>query len=259
MKSNIKKWLAAASLALAPLMAGASEAGVHLDSAPLKLRDPEALQRGAQTFVNYCLSCHGAVSMRFNRLRDLGLSEEQIKANLMFTAEKVGEPMRVAMTAADGKVWFGATPPDLSVIARARGADWLYTYLRTFYRDESRPTGWNNLVFDKVGMPHVLWELQGQQVPVYKTVKNHDGKAEQHIESLRLATPGLLTRVEGDGTADQSEYDARVADLVSYLVYMGEPARVSREQIGYAVLLFLLFVLVPISYFLKKEYWRDLH
>ncbi|WP_211243336.1 cytochrome c1 [Chitiniphilus eburneus] len=260
MKSNIKKWLAAASLALVPLVVVASEGGVHLDRAPNKLRDPEALQRGAQTFANYCLSCHGAVSMRYNRLQDLGLSEAQIKSNLMFASEKVGEPMRVAMAAADGKAWFGATPPDLSVIARARGADWLYTYLRTFYRDDSRPTGWNNLVFDKVGMPHVLWELQGQQVPVYETVKNHEtGKEEQHLVSLKLEKPGLLTRVAEDGGFDQTDYDTRVADLVNYLVYMGEPAKVKREQIGYAVLLFLLFILVPISYFLKKEYWRDIH
>ncbi|WP_148717190.1 cytochrome c1 [Chitinolyticbacter meiyuanensis] len=260
MRQQMKKWLVTLALCAVPFAAQASEAGVHLDRAPVNLRDAESLQRGAQTFTNYCLSCHGAVAMRYSRLQDLGLTEAQIKSNLMAASEKVGDPMRVAMQAADGKAWFGATPPDLSLIARSRGADWLYTYLRTFYRDDARPTGWNNLVFPSVGMPHVLWELQGQQVPVMKTVKNHEtGKDEQHIESLKLEKPGLLTRVAEDGSFDQGDYDKRVGDLVNYLVYMGEPAKVKREQIGYAILLFLLFILVPLTYFLKKEYWRDIH
>ncbi|STR44986.1 cytochrome c1 [Iodobacter fluviatilis] len=226
---------------------------VHLDKAPINLRDTESLQRGAQTFANYCLSCHGAVAMRYNRLQDIGLTEDQIKANLMFPTEKVGDLMKVSMQAKDAKVWFGATPPDLSVISRSRGADYLYTYLRSFYRDETRPTGWNNLTFDKVGMPNVLWDLQGQQELEVKKEGEHEHKA------LKLVKPGSLTKTAENGAFDQAEFDHRVADLVNYMVYMGEPAQVKREQIGYGVLLFLLFFLIPISYMLKKEYWRDVH
>ncbi|KAF0814623.1 Cytochrome c1 [Andreprevotia sp. IGB-42] len=258
MIKHIRRFLAALVL-LAPA-AFANEGGIALDKAPVNLRDVEGLQRGAQTFANYCLSCHGAMNMRFNRLQALGLTEEQIKKNLMFTTDKVGDQMRIAMPAADAKAWFGATPPDLSVIARSRGADWLYTYLRTFYRDDTRPTGWNNLAFDKVGMPHVLWELQGIQEAEYKTVKNHEtGKEEHHLEGLKLVKPGLLTSIAEDGKYDQREFDKRVGELVSYLVFVSEPGQVKREQIGYAVLLFLLFVLVPLTYLLKKEYWRDIH
>ena len=147
-------------LAAAPVLAFASGATVHLDKAPINLSDQESLQRGARMFVNYCLNCHSAGYMRYSRLQDLGLTEDQIKENLLFAAEKPGETMKVGMTKADGKAWFGATPPDLSVISRSRGADWLYTYLRSFYRDDTRTTGWNNIVFDKVGMPHVLWSCR---------------------------------------------------------------------------------------------------
>ncbi|GHD61679.1 cytochrome c1 [Jeongeupia chitinilytica] len=258
MTKQFRRFLAAVAF-LVPVAGFASEGGVHLDKAPVNLRDVEGLQRGAQTFANYCLSCHGAINMRYNRLQDIGLTEDQIKANLMFATDKVGEPMKVAMQAHDAKEWFGATPPDLSLIARSRGADWLYTYLRGFYRDDSRPTGWNNVAFDKVGMPHVLWELQGIQEPVYKTVKGHDGKDEKVLEGLKLVKPGLLTQVGENNQYDQHEFDKRVGDLVSYLVYIGEPAQVKRQQIGYGVLLFLLFILIPITYLLKKEYWRDVH
>lgn len=239
-----------ASTAVGSIAAGGN---VHLDKAPIDLRNAESLQRGAQTFVNYCLSCHGAVAMRYNRLQDIGLTEAQIKDNLMFTTDKVGNPMKVAMDAKEAKVWFGATPPDLSLIARSRGADWMYTYLRTFYRDETRPTGWNNLVFDKVGMPHVLWQLQGEQVLETKKEGGHE------VHTLKLVKPGLLTRGTENGGFDNSEFDQRVADLVNYMTYMSEPAQVKREQIGYAVVLFLLFILVPLTYLLKKEYWKDIH
>jgi ubiquinol-cytochrome c reductase cytochrome c1 subunit len=164
----------------APLLAFASGAELHLDKAPDHSRDYAALQSGAQIFVNYCLNCHSASYMRYNRLRDIGLTEAQIRENLMFAAEKVGEPMTIAMQRADAKTWFGAPPPDLTVIARARatdfgsGADWLYTYLRSFYRDDERPTGWNNVVFANVGMPHVLWELQGVREPVFETREAHE-------------------------------------------------------------------------------------
>ncbi len=231
-------------LVAAPVVALASEAGVHLDKAPVNLADQESLQRGARMFVNYCLNCHSASSMRYIRMQDIGLSEDLIKENLMFAAEKPGELMKVGMTKADGKTWFGATPPDLSVIARSRGADWLYTYLRSFYRDETRPTGWNNVVFDKVGMPHVMWSLQGEMAPVMKKEGEHEV-----IERLELVKPGSVTL---------AEYDAMVGDLVNYLVWMGEPAQVQRKQLGIIVLAFLAIFFV-VAYYLKKEFWKDIH
>ncbi len=227
-----------------PFAAVASEADVHLDKAPVNLSDHESLQRGARVFVNFCLNCHGATSMRYSRLQDIGLTEDQIKANLLFSAEKPGELMKVGMTRADAKLWFGATPPDLSVIARSRGADWLYTYLRGFYRDPSRPTGWNNTVFDKVGMPHVLWSLQGEMEPVYKKEGEHEV-----VERLHLVQPGSVTL---------AEYDAMVGDLVNYLVWMGEPGQLQRKQLGLIVLAFLAIFFI-VAYYLKKEFWKDVH
>jgi ubiquinol-cytochrome c reductase cytochrome c1 subunit len=231
-------------LAAAPVVAFASGASVHLDKAPVNVADQDSLQRGARVFVNYCLNCHSAVSMRYSRMGDLGLTEDQIKDNLLFAAEKPGETMRVAMSKADSKAWFGAAPPDLSVIARSRGADWLYTYLRGFYRDDTRATGWNNTVFDKVGMPHVMWNLQGEMVPVYKKEGEHEV-----IERLELAKPGSVTL---------AEYDAMMGDLVNYLVWMGEPAQLQRKQLGIIVLLFLAIFFV-VAYYLKKEFWKDIH
>ena len=237
----MKKLLTA--LLFAPLMALASGAAVHLDKAPDVSGDNAALQNGAKLFVNYCLNCHGASFMRYNRLTGIGLTEQQIEDSLLFTADKVGEPMRVAIRPDEAKQWFGATPPDLTLIARARaseagpGADWLYTYLRSFYRDDKRPTGWNNVVFENVGMPHILWELQGQQVLNHETHK------------LELAVPGKLSA---------AEYDKQIADLVGFLVYIGEPVSGLRKQLGIAVLLFL-GVLFVVAYALKREYWKDVH
>lgn len=227
-----------------PAIAFASEAGPKLDKAPVNLSDQASLQRGARLFVSYCLNCHSASSMRYSRMQDLGLTEEQIKDNLMFAADKPGELMKVTMTPAEGKLWFGAPPPDLSVIARARGSDWLYTYLRSFYRDETRPTGWNNVVFDKVAMPHVLWSLQGEMVPVMKKEGEHEV-----IERLELAKPGSVSL---------AEYDAMVGDLVNYLTWMGEPAQLQRKQLGLLVLAFLAVFFV-VAYYLKKEFWKDVH
>jgi len=227
-----------------PIVAFASEEGPKLDKAPINLSDQASLQRGARIFVNYCLNCHSAASMRYSRMEDLGLTEDQIKENLMFAAEKPGELMTVAMTKKNAKTWFGATPPDLSVIARARGADWLYTYLRGFYRDDTRPTGWDNVVFDKVGMPHVLWSLQGEMVPVIKKEGEHEV-----IERLQLAKPGSVSL---------AEYDAMVGDLVNYLTWMGEPAQLQRKQLGLIVMAFLAIFFV-VAYYLKKEFWKDVH
>lgn len=271
MKNKIAQILAACAL-LVPVAAFANTE-VALDTAPLNVKDAESVQRGAKLFTNYCLSCHGASSMRYNRLQDLGLTEQQIKDNLMFASDKVGDTMRVAMQAKDAKVWFGATPPDLTLVARSRGADWLYTYLRSFYRDSSRPTGWNNAVFDKVGMPHVLWQMQGDLehkvvegrvaasgpvVRSWEVAEHVDGKEKIETHQLLLTKAGDLTRLV-DGKANTLDYDSKIADLTNYLVWMGEPAQVTRERIGAGVLLFLLFVLIPISYLLKKEYWRDVH
>ena len=217
---------------------------VPLDKAPVNLSDNESLQRGARMFVNYCLNCHSAGYMRYSRLQDIGLTEDQIKENLMFATEKPGETMEIAMAKRDAQSWFGATPPDLTVISRSRGADWLYTYLRTFYRDDSRPTGWNNLVFDKVGMPHVMWDLQGELAPRYKKEGEHEV-----IERLELVKPGSVTL---------AQYDAMVGELVNYLVWMGEPAQQQRKQLGLIVLAFLAVFFV-VAYYLKKEFWKDIH
>lgn len=230
-----------------PVAVQANE-GLKLDQAPINPANQASLQRGARIFVNYCLNCHSAASMRYNRLRDIGLTEEQIKANLMFAAEKVGDPMISAMDKKEAKKWFGAAPPDLSVISRARGADWLYTYLRGFYRDETRPTGWNNVAFDKVGMPHVLSELQGEQKLLITEAEDaHGNKVESR--QLKLVKPGKLS---------PAEFDATAADLVNYLVFMGEPARSTRMTLGFIVLLFLGLMFIP-AYYLKKEYWKDVH
>ena len=222
---------------------------VKLDHAPVNVHDNESLQRGARTFVNYCLNCHSAGYMRYNRMQDIGLTEAQIKENLLYAADKPGELMKVSMPVKEAKEWFGTAPPDLTVIARSRGADWVYTYLRSFYRDSSRPTGWNNTVFDKVSMPHVLQELQGQMAPVYKSETDHEGRQHEVIDYLELVKPGKMT---------QAEYDATVSDLVNYLAWMGEPAQIQRMNTGLIVILFLgVFFLV--AFYLKKEYWKDIH
>lgn len=238
-----------------PHVVGASEE-LQLDSAPIDLHDPASLQSGARTFVNYCLNCHSASMVRYSRLRDIGLTESQIKDNLLFTGEKVGEMMTIGMSRKDAAEWFGAAPPDLSVTARARGADWLYTYLRTFYRDPGSATGWNNTTFDRVGMPNVLWQLQGELVLREQVLKSAAGK-EMRDESgnlmkafkLETGTPGKLTR---------AEYDVVVRDLVNFMVWMAEPNQVWRRQVGVFVTIFLL-VLVVLTYFLYREFWKDLH
>lgn len=235
----IKKFLLA--LLFVPLCVWASGAAVHLDKAPDVQGDQARLQNGAKLFVNYCLNCHALSFVRYNRLLELGLSEQQVRENLMFTATKVGEPMRIAARPAEQKQWFGANPPDLTLVARARssedgsGADWLYTYLRSFYRDEQRSTGWNNTLFPNVGMPHVFWELQGQL------------ELNPQSHKLELAVPGQLSA---------TEYDKDVADLVGFLVWAAEPGAGFRKQVGLGVLVFLL-ILFAVAYALKREYWKD--
>jgi ubiquinol-cytochrome c reductase cytochrome c1 subunit len=254
-------------------MAGAafaSEGGPELLTAPSERwfeREP-SLQRGARNFVNYCLNCHSAQYMRYSRLTDLGLTEAQIKDNLMFATDKIAGTMTVAMTSADAKAWLGAVPPDLSVEARVRGKDWLYSYLLAFYRDEKTATGWNNLVFPNVGMPHVLWNLSGAQKLVVTEFDDRD-KAEAAAiaaKGLALAEPAAggkfvvktLARPDVPGALSGPEYEAFVADLVNYLDYMAEPVKHDRINIGIVVLIFVgvLFVFV---YSLKRDYWNEVH
>ena len=219
-----------------PGVSVAASAGYRLDKSPHDPRDVASLQAGARTYVNYCLGCHGLQYMRYKGLTELGLTEAQVKEHLQFTGEKVGEPIKTVQEPKQAKVWFGVVPPDLSVVSRSRGADWLYTYLRTFYRDPRTPTGWNNAVFPNVAMPHPLWTLQGE--------RGWDAKEHRLTEIAK-------------GSMSQVEYDRTVRDLVNFLVYVGEPAAQSRKAIGIVVLFVLLVVLFPLAYWLKKEYWKD--
>jgi ubiquinol-cytochrome c reductase cytochrome c1 subunit len=250
----LKKLIAA--LALVPALVLANEATFPLDKAPDRTKDLASLQNGAKLFVNYCLNCHSASAMRYNRLKDIGLTDDQIKNNLLFTSEKVGDLMKVSMAAKDAKEWFGAVPPDLSVIARAKasgegsGADWLYTYLRTFYKDETRPTGWNNLLFPNVGMPHVMWELQGVRTAKFVEEKDpHDEHKSVHkFAGFEQVKPGKLST---------NEFENATADLVGYLEWMGEPVQNHRKRLGVIVLLFLGAFLV-LAWRLNASYWKEI-
>ena len=243
------------SLALALGMAPAHAAGgggIAWDKAPNKTNDMPALQEGAKLFVNYCLNCHSAAYMRYNRLKDIGLTEQQIKDNLLFATDKVGETMKASIDPKQAKDWFGANPPDLTVIARSRsgaqgsGADYLYTYLRTYYRDDTKPTGWNNLAYPGVAMPHVLWEMQGSREPQFQTVSSH-GSDVQVFKGWTQLTPGTMTPLE---------FDHAIADLVGYLQWMGEPAQNTRVRIGVWVLLFLgIFSFV--AWRLNASFWKN--
>ena len=236
-----------AILALVPALAFGATGGTPLDRAPINSHDKLSLQRGAQVFVNHCLNCHSASNMRYTRLADLGLSEQQIRENLLFTTDKVGEPMTAAMDPAVAKAAFGVMPPDLSLVGRSRGADWLYTYMRSFYRDPATKTGWNNLVFPNVAMPHVLWEYQGDQA--LQVTERMDVNTGDTRQTRRLV-------LERKGALAPTEYDRQVADLVNYLAYMGEPAQTSRKQWGIFVLFFMVAFFV-IALMLKNEYWKD--
>jgi ubiquinol-cytochrome c reductase cytochrome c1 subunit len=236
------------------LVAGAhaSEGGISWDKAPDRTNDLGSLQNGAKLFVNYCLNCHSAAFMRFNRLKDIGLTDKEIKDNLLFTTEKVGDTMKSAIDPKQAKDWFGGNPPDLTVIARSRaghngtGADYLYTYLRTYYRDETKATGWNNLAFPSVAMPHVLWELQGVRTPVYEEKEEHGHKVEI-FKGWQQVTPGTMTPLQ---------YDQAMGDLVGYLQWMGEPAQNTRIRVGVWVLIFLL-CLTFVAWRLNAAFWKD--
>jgi ubiquinol-cytochrome c reductase cytochrome c1 subunit len=224
------------------------------DKAPSRTNDLPALQNGAKLFVNYCLNCHSAAYVRFNRLQDIGISEQQIKDNLLVGTDKVGEVMRATIDPKDAKEWFGGNPPDLSLVARSRsghggtGADYLYTYLRTYYRDAEKPTGWNNLAFPNVGMPHALWQLQGERQPVFDTIKSH-GHDVKVLKGWKQVTPGAMTPLE---------YDEAVGDLVGFLQWIAEPNQNTRVRIGAWVLLFL-GVFTVIAWRLNAAFWKDIN
>ena len=251
MKKIVWQILGGLVVALTMNAVHASSSSFPLDAAPKRVNSEAALQNGAKLFVNYCLNCHGAVSMRYNRLRDIGLTDEQIKQNLLFSGEKVGDMMTVAISPKDAKAWFGAMPPDLSVIARAKGADYLYTYLRTFYKDDTKATGWNNMAFPSVGMPHVMWELQGVRTAKYAEEKDpHDATKTVHVfKGFEQVTPGKL---------NSQQFDDAMADLVAYLQWMGEPAQLDRKRLGVWVLMFLA-VFTVLAWGLNKSYWKDIH
>ena len=280
----IKKILGALALTLTFGAATVQAEGGHpIDSAPNRITDLAALQNGAKLFVNYCLNCHSANSMRYNKLTDLGITEEEIKKNLLFSSDKVGDLMTIAMKPADSNKWFGTTPPDLSVIARAKsvnlgpsGTDYIYTYLRTFYRDTARPTGWDNLVFPNVGMPHAMWAAQGpvtaQRVKVALT--DVDGKEQWVRTTTNIDEDGfhaveteVLNGYSGPATEStkltpldpqrQAQFDNDVADLSNFLAWMAEPVQTLRKQIGVGVMLFL-FLFFFVAWRLNKAYWKDI-
>ncbi|MEO6293641.1 MAG: cytochrome c1 [Burkholderiaceae bacterium] len=223
------------------------------DKAPGNVNDMASLQNGAKLFVNYCLNCHSAAYMRYNRLKDIGLTDSQIKENLLFATEKVGETMKASIDPKQAKDWFGGNPPDLTVIARSRagaggtGADYLYTYLRTYYRDETTATGWNNLAFPTVAMPHVLWELQGERKPVFEEKEEHGHVVKTFTGRWDQVKPGSMTPLK---------YDQAVGDLVNYMQWMGEPSQASRIRVGVWVLIFLL-VFSVFAWRLNASYWKD--
>jgi ubiquinol-cytochrome c reductase cytochrome c1 subunit len=275
------RMLFAALLALAGVAQAATGPDVRMERLTVDVRDTESLQRGARLFVNYCLNCHSAKYMRYNRLSELGITEQQIVDNLLFTGQfeetedgvasfaptKAGETMQTALRTQDGKAWFGAAPPDLSVVARVRGTEWLYNYLLAFYRDEKSVTGWNNLVFPNVAMPNVLWQLTGTNALTTTEVPTHEA-----AQAAAIASPGVVLvepaldhkfavktlKVETPGTLSQVEYQRALGDLVNFLDYMGEPAKTTRVRTGIVVLLYLV-VLFAAAYWLKRAYWRELH
>jgi ubiquinol-cytochrome c reductase cytochrome c1 subunit len=271
LKKQLLSLLMSCGLLAAAGVANANSGGAGLDHFPVeKLSDQSSLQNGAKLFVNYCLNCHSASAMRYNRMKDIGLTDEQIKANLAFATDKIGEPMKAAITAKDAKEWFGAAPPDLSVTARSRassagsGSDWIYTYLRSYYRDGTRATGWNNALFPNVGMPNVLWQLQGAsrgaKLEEIKPAKDESGKRSEKVTKLEglghhEASHLTLGSAKG-GTLDQAAFDGQVADLTAFITYMGDPSAKSRVRLGVWVLIFLgLFSIF--AWRLNASYWKD--
>jgi ubiquinol-cytochrome c reductase cytochrome c1 subunit len=242
--------IAIALLLLSPLAALASEEGPPLQDANIDLRDKASLQRGAKYFTNYCMGCHSLQYMRWNRMaEDIGIPDDELRTNLIFGDAKPGDLMTNALRPDDGVKWFGTAVPDLTLVTRWRTPDWVYTYLKSFYQDPTRPYGVNNLIFPKVGMPHALVNLQGLQEPVYAESHGVEAGAEPHIIGVKLTQPGSLS---------EEEYDNMVRDLTNFLTYVGEPIKLQRRTLGLYVLLFLGLMFIP-AYFMKKEFWKDVH
>jgi ubiquinol-cytochrome c reductase cytochrome c1 subunit len=247
-KTLAAKFAAVAGALLLSFSVAAAEEGAGLQQAGNDLGDRASLQRGAKLFVNYCSGCHSLKYLRYSRMaEDLGLTEDEVQQNLNFTGAKFGETLQAAMPAAGAAKWFGKAPPDLSVISRVRGSDWIYTYLKSFYVDESRPLGWNNKLFPNASMPNPLWELQGIQHAEYG--KPDPATGDKPVEGLKLEQPGKLT---------DAEFDQDVRDITNFLEYAGEPAALKRQSLGVWVVLFLA-ALAFLAYLLKQEYWRDVH
>jgi ubiquinol-cytochrome c reductase cytochrome c1 subunit len=235
--------------ALLPTLSMAAGPSVPLEKANHDLTDNASLQRGAKLFMNYCLGCHQMQYQRYERtFRDIGIPTEIGKETLIFDGSKVGGHILNAMDTDDAATWFGAAPPDLTLVARVRGADWVYTYLKSFYVDETRPFGVNNSVFPLVGMPHVLQELQGVPTATFEEVEEHGVKVQKVVDIT----------ADGSGELSDDEYDQAVRDLTNFLAYVGEPSRLESEAMGYKVLGFLVILFI-LAFFLKKEYWRDVH
>lgn len=266
-KLTIIKLATSAILLVSLLVGGAFAAGgggAVVDKVHMNMSDKASLQNGAKLFVNYCLSCHSAAYSRYNRVaEDLEIPLWQLKENLMFTTEKEGDLMVTTMPPEDAKRWFGVAPPDLSLVARVRNPDWLYTYLRAFYLDESSPSGWNNSLFENVAMPHAMYELQGVQRFVGKVKKDDHGAIDAHASSSDLAegqkvVGDAIFELDKAGKLSPVEFDKAMADLTGFLTYMAEPAQLQRKTIGVFTIAFLI-ILMLLCMLLKAEYWRDVH
>jgi Cytochrome c1 len=243
-------WIVRLACVAALLFSGIASAagGGSLMQAGNDLGDRASLQRGAQAYMNYCSGCHSLKYLRYSRMaEDLGLSEEEVMAHLNFTGAAVGEPIQVSMPKEQAEKWFGKMPPDLSLTARVRGSDWIYSYLKSFYLDESRPLGWNNTVFPNASMPNPLWQQQGLQHAAFGEPDASTGER-----------PVLGLKVESAGTQSAQEFDQTVRDITNFLEYAGEPAAIKRQQLGVWVILFLA-LLTFLAYLVKKEYWKDVH
>lgn len=237
-----------AALAALPAVSLAAGGEIHLETAGNDIHNKASLQRGARNFVNYCLGCHSAKYVRYNRVAaDIGLTEQQMIENLLFSGESPHSTMTTALPADDARKWFGVAPPDLSLITRSKGTDYVYTFLKSFYADPAKGSGVNNLALPGTAMPHVLWELQGTQEAVWEGHTDAQGNVQKHFKEFKLAAPGKMT---------PEEYDAFVRDTVNFLEYIGEPVQAKRQSLGYPVIAFLVFFTL-LAYALKKEYWKD--
>jgi len=229
------------------------------DKVHMNMSDKASLQNGAKLFVNHCLNCHSLGYSRYNRVaEDLEIPLHLLKENLMFTTEKEGDLMKTTMPVEDAKRWFGVAPPDLTLVAKVRKPDWIYTYLRAFYQDESSPSGWNNSLFENVAMPHAMYELQGVQRLVGKADMHEGDGHGPTLEAGQKLVGDAIFELQHPGRLTPAEFDVAMSDLTAFLSYVGEPAQLKRKKIGVYTLSFLIILLL-LCMLLKKEYWRDVH